>query len=237
MELLLMRTIHFIGGEKGGVGKSVMSRVLTQYFIDNSIPVIGFDTDKSHGALLRFYSDFTSPITIDNYESLDNLVETLSENPDTHVVVDLAAQNFAPLSVWINDSGLFDILQELNTSMFFWHVMDDGMDSLNLLDKLLDTYGTKVSLVILLNFGRGTNFKLFEESQQKQKALEMNANVMKLRKLHEGCMRKIDVLSISFWAAINNNTPKGTCLSVSERQRVKIWLNQAYQDLDILLNR
>ncbi|MDO9048516.1 MAG: hypothetical protein Q7U66_12385 [Methylobacter sp.] len=41
-----MSAIHFIGGEKGGVGKSVVARVLAQYMIDNEIPFIGFDTDR-----------------------------------------------------------------------------------------------------------------------------------------------------------------------------------------------
>ena len=50
-----MPRVHFIGGEKGGVGKSVVSRVLSQYFIDRQIPFLGFDTDRSHGSLLRFY--------------------------------------------------------------------------------------------------------------------------------------------------------------------------------------
>ena len=50
-----MANIHLIGGEKGGVGKSLVSRLLAQYFIDHSIPFMGFDSDRSHGALLRFY--------------------------------------------------------------------------------------------------------------------------------------------------------------------------------------
>ena len=52
-----MADIHFIGGEKGGVGKSMMARILAQYFIDHELPFIGFDADKSHGALLRFYGE------------------------------------------------------------------------------------------------------------------------------------------------------------------------------------
>ena len=65
-----MSNIHFMGGEKGGVGKSLMARVLAQYFIDHEIPFLGFDTDRSHGALLRFYRDYTSPVVVDQYESL-----------------------------------------------------------------------------------------------------------------------------------------------------------------------
>jgi cellulose biosynthesis protein BcsQ len=49
-----MGRIHRIRGEKGGVGKSLMARLLAQYCIDHELPFVGFDTDKSHRALLRF---------------------------------------------------------------------------------------------------------------------------------------------------------------------------------------
>ena len=71
-----MNKIHLIGGEKGGVGKSVVARVAAQYMIDKNIPFVGFDTDRSHGSLMRFYSDYASPVVVDNYESLDAIVET-----------------------------------------------------------------------------------------------------------------------------------------------------------------
>ena len=70
-----MTNIHLVGGEKGGVGKSLVARLLAQYMIDHSIPFLGFDSDRSHGALLRFYAGYASPILIDNYESLDAIVE------------------------------------------------------------------------------------------------------------------------------------------------------------------
>ena len=100
-----MTTVHLIGGEKGGVGKSVMARLLAQYMIDHEIPFIGFDTDRSHGNLLRFYSGFASPTVVDNYQSLDSIIETAAENPDSRILVDLASQTHHPLAQWIVDSG------------------------------------------------------------------------------------------------------------------------------------
>ena len=63
-----MSELHLIGGEKGGVGKSVVARLLAQYWLDSSKPFVGFDTDRSHGALLRHYgvelgkADFLGPM-------------------------------------------------------------------------------------------------------------------------------------------------------------------------------
>ena len=52
-----MSSLNFIGGEKGGVGKSVAARALAQYFIDREKPFTGFDTDRSHTSFARFYAD------------------------------------------------------------------------------------------------------------------------------------------------------------------------------------
>src|SRR4051794_37940412 len=35
---LAMSKVHFVGGEKGGVGKSVVARLLCQYCIDKKLP-------------------------------------------------------------------------------------------------------------------------------------------------------------------------------------------------------
>ena len=56
-----MSHIHFVGGEKGGVGKSVLARLLAQWFIDRSTPFAAVDGDLSHGALVRMYADYSQP--------------------------------------------------------------------------------------------------------------------------------------------------------------------------------
>ena len=47
LETLTQSRIHLIGGEKGGVGKSMVARLLAQYFIDHEMPFVGFDTDPT----------------------------------------------------------------------------------------------------------------------------------------------------------------------------------------------
>nr|MCU0924210.1 mobilization protein [Burkholderiaceae bacterium] len=93
--------VHLIGGEKGGVGKSLVSRLLAQYFIDHDISFLGFDTDRSHGSLMRFYAGYASPVLVDRYEALDTIIESGIDQPGRRVLVDLAAQTHDPLSRWM----------------------------------------------------------------------------------------------------------------------------------------
>ena len=188
-----MATVHLIGGEKGGVGKSVVARVLAQYMIDNEIPFVGFDTDKSHGSLLRFYADYASPTIIDSYESLDAIIEVAAQNSNQRVLVDLAAQTHQAFAKWIDESGVLELAEELDIKIYYWNVMDSGV---------------------------------------KERALAFNAQVMILKRLHAPVMTKIDSNSYSFWAAKNKDDKSLDALGLLERQRVKIWLNHAYKQIE-----
>jgi hypothetical protein len=222
--------LHFIGGEKGGVGKSVVARLLAQYFIDRQVPLLGFDTDKSHGSLLRFYTEFAAPATIDRYEDLDRIIEAAAEQPERRIIVDLAAQTHQFLSRWMEDSGLLDLTAELGVSLTYWHVMDSGRDSADLLVKLLDEFGDRLPLVIVLNQVRGGDFTILESSGALRRAQELGATVITIHRLQDTTMQKIDAHSTSFWAATNRGAKNGSALGLLERQRVKNWLHKAYEE-------
>lgn len=224
-----MTQIHLIGGEKGGVGKSVVARLLAQYFIDHSIPFLGFDSDRSHGALLRFYAGYASPVVMDRYESLDAIVESASEQPDRRVLVDLAAQTQEPLTRWMDESQLLEVAPELGLHIRYWHVMDSGRDSVDLLKLLLDRYERRLSYVLVQNQLRGEQFEVLQGSGQLGRALALGAKVVLIKKLQEAAMTKIDAGSTSFWAATQPKDQGGAPFGILERQRVRTWLKNAYE--------
>jgi len=227
-----MSRIHFIGGEKGGVGKSVMSRLLAQYYIDREIPFKIYDADLSHGAMMRYYADYSEAVDIKEFEGADRIAEQASETGTT-AIVDMAAQAATPLSLWISETGLLELAAELGLSLTFWHVMDDGADTLQLLQQLFETYGETPEYVVVRNFGRGSDFKHFDESEAAALAKQFGADVIDLPSLHPPTMRKIDHISASFWAAANNtDTELGPTLRILERHRVRTWLNKTYDQLD-----
>jgi hypothetical protein len=224
-----MTRIHLIGGEKGGVGKSVVARLLAQYFIDRNIPFLGFDSDRSHGALLRFYSGYASPILIDRYESLDTIVQAATDNPDRRILVDLAAQTQEPLTQWMDDSQLLEVAAELGLQIRYWHVMDAGHDSTDLLRRLLDRYEGRMSYVVVLNQLRGDGFDILNASGQLERAKSFGAAVVSIKRLRDASMTRIDALSGSFWAVTQPGDNNSVRLGILERQRIKSWLKSAHE--------
>jgi hypothetical protein len=229
-----MSYIHFIGGEKGGVGKSLVARVLAQYFVDRSIPFTGFDTDKSHGALLRFYADFAAPAVLDRHDSLDPVIEHALEDPQRRILVDLAAQTQQSLGKWLDDADVVGLAQEHGLTLTWWHVMDAGRDSVDLLRQWLDQFGGRIKLVLVLNEVRGDRFEILEASGERARAEALGASVISLRRLPDTTMQKIDQHGVSFWAAVNHPDRAASGLGLLERQRVKVWLNRAYGEMGSL---
>ena len=218
-----MRKLHFIGGEKGGIGKSFTSRLLAQYYIDLQRPFVGFDTDQSHGTFSRFYGEFASRLKTDG-ENLDHIIETLDTHLDCDVIVDLAAQTANNLFRWVEQCDLFVLLAEVGVQAYFWHLVDDSADCKNLLnDTLAKLDSDSVRLVVVKNSGRGLNFTPLEDSITYTNAITFGASVVELEALPAALAQKIDFENAKFLTK-NNKIEVRELLFRRRRQSITFFI-------------
>lgn len=227
-----MSTVHFVGGEKGGVGKSVVARVLSQYFLDREITFVAVDADVSHGALLRYYSDYTRGADLENFASADQIMDR-ALGADRRVLVDLPAQSARLLQRWMEAGDVVSFAQEMQVPLTFWHVSDGGFDSVNELTRVYETFGNDLRYVVVKNFGRSPDFSQLEESDVFKRMKEADAQSFELPALDSATMYKVDRFGSSFWAAVN--CEQGDyALTPMERRRSERWLKQCYSGLEQL---
>ncbi|MDY6942809.1 MAG: mobilization protein MobD [Pseudomonadota bacterium] len=229
-----MSMIHFIGGEKGGVGKSVMARLLSQYFLDRSWVYAGLDADQSHPTLTRYYRDFTQPINLDLFESTDEIMEVALEG-DRNVLIDLPAQSQRFLDRWIEANDVIGLCAEMGIPLVYWYLVDAGPDSAQLLDGFLQKYGRSLHCAVVKNEGCGSDFSAVEAISAND--VSVSPQQITLPALHGSTMRKIDRLNLSFWAAIHAKDRDAPHLSVMERQRTKVWIKKAYAGIDEVISK
>jgi hypothetical protein len=158
-------------------------------------------------------------------------VEAATENPERRILVDLAAQTNAGLTQWMDDSQLLEVAAEIGLNIRYWHVMDSGRDSVDLLKRLLDKYSTRLNYTLVVNQVRGEDFRILESSGEKERALGLGAGIVTLKRLHQTSMVKIDASSMSFWSVVNKSEGDTSGLTLLERQRVKVWLKNAYAEI------
>jgi hypothetical protein len=224
--------IHFIGGEKGGVGKSVLARLLAQRFIDRSIPFAAVDADVSHGALLRSYSGYAHAVDLSLVESADQIFDR-ALGAERQVLVDLPAQSFRSLTAWMDGSSFLALAKEMSIGITFWHVSDGGFASVSEIEKALATFGDSAQHVVVKNFGRSRDFEQFEASPVAGRLGALSGKVMELPELESGAMYKMDRFGLSYWAAAHAEDGERS-LKPLERARVKAWLARCYAQLDAL---
>src|ERR1700751_4568174 len=102
-----MSTVHLILQGKGGVGKSVIAILLTQYLRNKGLPVTCFDADPVNSSLAAFPGlEVTKVDLIETTEKgrrinprrFDDLVEQIALQPgESHVIVDTGSSSFVAL--------------------------------------------------------------------------------------------------------------------------------------------
>lgn len=225
-----MSTIHLVGGEKGGVGKSVVARLLAQLFIDRDLTFAAIDADSRHGGLLRFYSPFTQAIDLTQFESVDQIMDRALA-ADRRVLVDLPAQSARPIERWIEAGDVLSFAQEMGVNMVWWHVSDGGYDSVDALSRVADHFGGKLKLVVVRNWGRASDFSQLDASAALENVRQAGGQVVDLPVLEANTMYRLDQAGSSFWSAVNN-TDGASALPLMERRRAKLWLDRCYAEID-----
>jgi len=213
------------------VGKSVVARVLAQWFIDRGVPFAGIDGDRSHGALLRSYADFSQAVDLSDPNGADQIFDR-ALGADRRVLVDLPAQSMRGVSTWLEGANVLALAREMGIAVSFWQVTDGGYASVNEIEKALGLLGDRVAHKVVKNFGRSSDFSQLEEAPVMTRLRELDAKFVELPELDGAAMYKVDRLGASFWAAIHGTEADG--LKPLERQRVKLWLERAYRQIDAL---
>jgi len=225
-----MSKVHFVGGDKGGVGKSVVARVLMAWCTERRLSFRAFDADGSHGALLRHYPAQAQPVDLADFEQADKLLTAAEELPEGRVIVDLPARGDGAVAAWLAEGGIAALAADMGIELVFWHVMDDGKDAISALGRSLDRYPPPARHVVVENLGRGYRFALFDQSAARVAADAAQVPIIQLPELHPPVMRKLDRSDASFAAAIED--PRlGETFSPTERQRVKQWLLACFDQL------
>jgi len=129
----------------------------------------------------------------------------------------------------MEESGVLNLADESGISVYYWHVMDAGRDSVDLLTRLLDQFGSRLRYILVRNQLRGDDFSQLDRSGEQVRAVSFGAKVVTIKRLHETVAQKIDASNASFWSAKNNPGrgagDAGPGLGMMERQRLKMWLN------------
>lgn len=152
------KTAHFILQGKGGVGKSYIARLITEYMLAQGWPVQPVDTDPVNATLAGYKAFATARLELMDGGSLvernfDSLIERIV-GEDTHFVVDNGAASFIPLSAYMAENDAINLITENGKQVVVHTVITGGQamhDTLAGLDSLAKSLPPQARIIVWLN--------------------------------------------------------------------------------------
>ncbi|MHC2276067.1 hypothetical protein ACVME8_002678 [Bradyrhizobium diazoefficiens] len=119
-----------VGADKGGVGKTTVSRTLLDYFSVNNVQIRAFDTESPRGTLKRFYPGITEIVdmtaTADQMKIFDTLNSGLSVT-----VIDARAGLLSSALASLRDIGFLDSARSGQITFAVFHILGSSIASLD----------------------------------------------------------------------------------------------------------
>lgn len=140
-------TVHFTLQGKGGVGKTLATNLLAQHQqarAENKL--ICIDTDPVNRSFSSYKSlgvEYFNIMKNDNVDQalFDDLIERILTNPDYDFIIDNGAAGFIPLTRYLIENDVIDLLQEQGVDVCLHSIVTGGesmKDTLIGLSTLLD---------------------------------------------------------------------------------------------------
>ena len=237
-----MANIHLILQGKGGVGKSLISSLMMQYFSDKK-KMIAVDTDPVNASLSSYQSFKVERIelldeskTLVNMVMFDKLMEIIMESSEHDFIIDNGASSFIVLSQYLVENQVVSLLKEMGHIVIVHTIITGGqamLDTMHGFSSLASNMD--VNIVVWLNefFGEvimnGKGFEDFASYREHQHKVLSIVKLKKLSPLFEDDFKHMIEQHLTFNEAMKHNG-----ISFMAKNRLKIIKKDIDAQLDIM---
>jgi len=223
-----------VGADKGGVGKTTVSRTVLDYFSANNIPTRAFDTESPRGTLKRFHPDITEIVDFTTTSDQMRIFDTLNTATANVTVIDVRAGLLSPALGQLRDIGFLDAARAGQITFAVFHILGPSIASL---DEIAETAnfmdGAKYFLV--KNFINNTSFFEWDEATYNAYFKRIkDATEITIPKLNEMAYEQVEVSSVPFLKFVANKGPADETANYSFvlRGYVRHWLSNVWGEYD-----
>ncbi|MEW6768922.1 MAG: hypothetical protein AB1342_12910 [Pseudomonadota bacterium] len=223
-----------VGADKGGVGKTTVSRTVLDYFTANNIPARAFDTESPRGTLKRFHPDVTEIVDMNSTSDQMKIFDTLNTSGNAVTVIDVRAGLLSPTLAALRDIGFLDAAKSGQITFAVFHILGPSIASL---DEIAETAnfmdGAKYFLV--KNFINNTSFFEWDQATYNSYFRRIkNASEIAIPKLNEMAYEQVEVASVPFLKFVANKGTRDEPANYSFvlRGYVRHWLGNVWAEFD-----
>lgn len=229
-------TVILIGADKGGVGKTTLSRALLDFIARKDVPARAFDTEYPRGSLKRFHPDITEIIDFTDVADQMKVLDTLDSTDARVTLIDLKAGNLS-LSLDIFDRiGVLEAARNGQFDLGLFHVVGSSIASLEEIGEI-SKYVNGMEYIVARNAVNDTNFFEWDQKTYKKYFSRLNsAHEIDIPKLNEMAYEQVDLSGLTFKDFIDNKGRGGAAENHSFvlRGYVRKWCADLDQELERL---
>jgi hypothetical protein len=226
--------VIIVGADKGGVGKTTVSRTLLDYFDAHQIPTRAFDTECPKGTLKRFHPDVTDIVDINLVPDQMKIFDTLSSADAAVTVIDVRAGLMSGTLKALRDIGFIDAAKKGQITFALFHILGPTIASL---DEIADTaaYLGDAKYFMVKNFINNTHFFQWDEQTHASYFKRIKDAVeITIPKLNEMATEQVELASVPFVTFVANKRANGdpAAYSFVLRGYVRHWLGNVWGEYD-----
>ncbi len=223
-----------VGADKGGVGKTTVSRAVLDYFAANNIPTRAFDTESPRGTLKRFHPDITEIVDMNATADQMKIFDTLNSANASVTVIDVRAGLLSPALASLRDIGFLDAAKSGQITFAVFHILGPSIASL---DEIAETanFMSDAKYFLVKNFINNTSFFEWDQATYNSYFRRIkNATEITIPKLNEMAYEQVEVASVPFLKFVANKGPmdQPSNYSFVLRGYVRHWLSNVWGEFD-----
>lgn len=217
-------------GEKGGVGKTTVARVIADFLNARDIEFRAFDAEGPLGQLLRFHPNETAPVDVSDAASVAPVLDYLMDGGGKPVaLVDLGARSGADVKSWLYRGGALEEAEADRLGITVVYVLGGAVDSVGHLKECFAALGRDADYIIVKNLGVAPKFEIYDQSKIREELQAIGARETTFPALDPAVYQSVDRASVSFTAFSEN---QGGNFGFTERRYCRTWLRECFAALE-----
>lgn len=231
-EAMAKPTVIIVGADKGGVGKTTVSRTILDYFTGRNVPIRAFDTESPKGTLKRFHPDITEVVDVTQVPDQMKIFDTLSESKVT--LIDVRAGLLSTTLAALRDIGFLESAKRGQIQLGVFHIVGPSIASLNEIAEIAP-FVADGKYYLVKNFINETSFFDWDETTYNSYFKKIKDAVdITIPKLNEMAYEQVELASVPFVTFIANKAPNGDGANYSFvlRGYVRHWLGNVWAEFD-----
>jgi len=226
--------VILVGADKGGVGKTTVSRALLDYLLAHNISVRAFDTESPRGTLKRFHPDITDVVDITSTSDQMKIFDTLASSESRITVIDIRAGLLSTTLRSLRDIGFLDAAAKTQLTFTVFHILGPSIASLEEISEAA-TFMDDAHYILVKNFINNTTFFEWDPATYNSYFKKIkDAHEITIPKLNEMACEQVELASVPYVSFVANKDAGGQAASFSFvlRGYVRHWLGNVWGEFD-----